>query len=95
MAVRVTLTLDNATAQRLNQTAARLAKTKSEVLCEAIREYHTKSDRLSESERLRMLRVMEEFLKEPPTRSQAEVDRELRELRASRRQGWRRASDVG
>lgn len=90
----MTFTLDDASVKLLNRTAARLAKPKSQVLREAIREYDAKSDRLSEAERVRMLRVLEEYVKQPPTRSQRDVDRELRELRESRRRGWRRPSDA-
>ena len=89
MAVKVTFTLDDVTIRRLEVTASRLAKPKSEVVREAIREFHAKSDRLSEAERLRMLRVMDRILAEPPTRSQTEVDRELREIRRARRSGGR------
>ncbi|HWZ34086.1 MAG TPA: ribbon-helix-helix protein, CopG family [Bryobacteraceae bacterium] len=93
-AVKITVTLDETSVALLNEIASRLAKPKSQVLREAIREYHVKSDRLSETERRRMLGVVDQIMKMPPTRSQAEVDRELRELRESRRKGWRRPSDV-
>jgi predicted transcriptional regulator len=89
MALKMTFTLDETTVNRLNQTASRLAKPKSEVVREAILDYHAKSDRLSESERQRMLRALGEFLKRPPTRSQREVDREIAEIRAARRRGGR------
>jgi predicted transcriptional regulator len=92
--VKMTFTLDEATANRLNQTAARLSKPKSEVVRDAIREYHAKSDRLSEAERQRMLRKLDEIMARPPTRSQADVDRELAEIRAARRSGWSRPSDL-
>jgi metal-responsive CopG/Arc/MetJ family transcriptional regulator len=92
--VKITVTLDETSVALLNEIASRLAKPKSQVLREAIREYHVKSDRLSETERRRMLGVVDQIMKMPPTRSQAEVDRELRELRESRRKGWRRPSDV-
>jgi predicted DNA-binding protein len=91
--VKMTFTLDEATANRLNVAASRLKKPKSEVVREAIQDYYAKTDRLSETERLRMLRVLKEYMAKPPTRPQAEVDRELREIRASRRRGWRRPSD--
>jgi metal-responsive CopG/Arc/MetJ family transcriptional regulator len=87
--VKVTFTLDEATIRRLNETAARLSKPKSEVVREAIQEFHAKSDRLSEAERQRMVRIMKRILAEPPARSQAEVDRELREIRRARRSGGR------
>ena len=90
MAVKVTFTLDEATIDRLRETASRLSKPKSEVVREAIRDYHANSDRLGEADRQRMMRVLGEFLKKPPTRSQREVDREIAEIRAARRRGGRR-----
>ena len=89
MAVKVTFTLDEDTVNRLSETARRLAKPKSEVVREAIRDYYSKSDRLSEAERQRMIKVVREFMKKPPTRTQREVDRELQELRRARRSGGR------
>jgi predicted transcriptional regulator len=91
--VKVTFTLDEATVNRLNETAQRLAKPKSEVVREAILDYHGKSDRLSEAERRKLLRLVEEIAAQPPTRSQREVTRELREIRASRRKAWPRPTD--
>ena len=89
--VKVTFTLDEETIARLNETAERLSKPKSEVVREAIKGYRgtSTSDRLSEAERQRMLRALKEYALLPPTRTSAETDRELRELRASRRRGWR------
>jgi hypothetical protein len=89
MAVKVTFTLDEATIGRLIDTARRLAKPKSEVVREAIRDYHSRSDRLSEAERKRMLRVLDEMMKRPPTRSQRDADREIAQIRAARRSGGR------
>jgi metal-responsive CopG/Arc/MetJ family transcriptional regulator len=94
MAVKATFTLDEETIERLNRAAARTSKPKSEVVREAIRDYEARSDRLSEAERQRMLRVLREIASRPPTRAQAEVDRELREIRRSRRTGWSRPSDL-
>ena len=87
--VKVTFTLDEETITRLNDTARRLSKPKSEVVREAIGEYYTKSDRLTEAERTRMLKALKEYALLPPTRTSAETDRELREIRLSRRTGWR------
>ncbi len=87
--VKMTFTLDEATANRLNVAASRLNKPKSEVVREAIQDYYAKTDRLSEAERQRMLRVLKEYMAKPPTRPQKEVDRELRELRRARRSGGR------
>lgn len=90
MAVKITITLDDRTIAELNQTAARLSKPKSEVVREALHDYHLKSDRLTESERRTALKLLDEYRKKPSTRSAAETDRELGELRKSRRRGWRR-----
>jgi hypothetical protein len=88
--VKVTFTLDEKTVAKLEDAARRLDKPKSQVVREAVSEYHARMGRLSEQERVRMTRVLEEYLAQPPQRSQAEVDRELKELRASRHRGWRR-----
>jgi hypothetical protein len=45
---------------------------------------------MSEQERIRVLRVLDAHLGRVPQRDHAGVDRELKELRASRRTGWRR-----
>jgi hypothetical protein len=90
MAVKVTFTLDDVTVHELNLTAARLSKPKSKVVREAIREYYQRSDRLPEAERVRMVKAIKEMMSRPPTRSQAEVDREIAEIRRARRSGGRR-----
>jgi predicted transcriptional regulator len=84
--VKVTFTLDDATVEHLNETARRLSKPKSEVVREAIEEYYAKSDKLSEAERQRMLRILEEYGRTPKV---GDTERELRDLRESRRRGWR------
>jgi len=89
MAIKVTFTLDEATISQLTDTAKRLAKPKSEVVREAIRDYHAKSDRLSEAERHRMLQKLDEMMRRPATRTQREVNQELAEIRRARRQGGR------
>jgi ribbon-helix-helix CopG family protein len=60
--IKVTFTLDEATVAKLSKTAERLAKPKSEVVRDAIHDFHAKSDRLSEAERLRMLRVLDRIV---------------------------------
>jgi predicted transcriptional regulator len=85
MAIKVTFTLDEGTVTKLNRTAERLSKPKSEVVREAVAEYYEKAGRLSEAERQRMLSALRKFMSEPPTRPQHEADRELRELRRARR----------
>lgn len=88
--VKVTFTLDENTVAKLQDAAKRLSKPKSEVVREAVLDYHARIGRLSEQERIRMLRVLDEHLKRPAQRTQAEVDRELKEIRAARRTGGRR-----
>jgi predicted DNA-binding protein len=88
--VKVTFTLDDETVERLRRLAARLRRPQSQVVRESIREYEVRSDKLSEDERCRMLDVLDRITKAPPTRPQAEVDAELREIRAARRRWARR-----
>ncbi len=91
---KVTFTLDRATLDRLRNAAETMHKPKSQVVREAIHDYHDRMGKLSESERLRMLRILEEIMARPPTRPQSEVDKELREIRRARRNfvssAWRR-----
>jgi len=87
---KVTFTFDAETIAHLNDAAKRLAKAKSQVAREAIHEYHERIGKLSEDERLRALRVLNEIANLPPTRTRAEMEAELREIRRARRQGGRR-----
>src|SRR5262245_57249958 len=88
--VKVTFTLDDETVGRLRRLAARLRRPLSHVVRESIKDYEARSDKLSDEERKRLLAVLEEIRKTPPTRSRAEVDAELRENRAARRRWGRR-----
>lgn len=88
--VKVTFTLDETTVAQLNEAARRLAKPKSEVVREAIADIYVKSDKLSDEERKRMIAYLKEYAKKKlPTRPAGDVDKELREIRESRRTGWR------
>ena len=89
--VKVTFTLDEATVHRLQDAAERLAKPKSEVVREAILEFHDRIGRLSERERQRLLRAFDEFVPKIPVRSLACAERELAEVRKARRRGGRRS----
>jgi hypothetical protein len=82
--------LDDQTVARLRRTAARLAEPQSKVVRDAIRDYADRVGRLSEHERLRLLSAIDAIAKRKPTRPGAEVDRELRGIRAARRAGGRR-----
>ena len=67
--IKRTFTFDEATSLRLDRTAYRLSKSKSEVVREAIRVYSEHMDLLSEDERTRMLatfdRVARQHLRLP------------------------------
>jgi len=94
---KVTFTLDRDTVSLLDQSAAQLAIPKSQVVSKAIQDFHSRSEflggrtaRLSEPERLRMLKVFDEVMPRIPRRPQRQVSRELKEIRESRRRGGRR-----
>ncbi len=91
-AVKVTFTLDQETVNRIADAAERLSKPKSEVVREAIQEFHDRLGRLSERERLRLLRVFDEVMPRIAPRPQEEVDAELRDIREARRGGGRRSA---
>jgi len=86
---KVTFTLDRETISRLETTAERLRQPKSQVVREAIADYAARADRLSEQERLRLLRILDESLERIPPKPAFEVDRELARLREARRSGGR------
>ncbi|MGH9632989.1 MAG: ribbon-helix-helix protein, CopG family [Bryobacteraceae bacterium] len=88
--VKVTFTLDPVTLERLQDTASRLAMPKSEVVREAIMEFHERLGRLSNRERLAMLRSFDKLVPKIPVRGAAAIDRELAEVRRSRKSGGRR-----
>ena len=88
--VKVTFTLDDQTVATLRQAGARLGKPNSQIVRDAIRDYAERIGRLSEPERLRMLSAVDALLKRKPTRTTAEVERELRDIRSARRAGGRR-----
>ena len=89
-ATKVTFTLDNATITRLERAAETLAKPKSEIVREAIHDYSDRIGKLSERERLRLLKVFDELVPLIPERDVREVERELKEIRRARRTGGRR-----
>ena len=87
--VKVTFSLAPETVAMLNDAADRLAKPKSKVVRDAIQDYHDRIDRLSEAERVRMLAAFDELSSRLPPRTDQDVERELEEIRASRRSGGR------
>ena len=88
--VRVTFSLDDATVMEIRRTAARLRKPQSHVVREAVWDYAARADRLSDSERRHLMGVLEGVRDARPTRPAADVEAELRSLRAARRAGGRR-----
>jgi predicted DNA-binding protein len=89
---KVTFTLDEPTLSRLQDAADRLALPKSQVVREAILELYERLGKLSERERLSKLRAFDKLVPEIPSRSAADVDRELSEIRDARRASGRRNS---
>jgi predicted transcriptional regulator len=87
--VKMTFTVDDLTARTLKATAERLQKPQSLVVREAVAEYAARAGQLTEAERRRLLRAADEMIARPPTRPQAEVERELRAIRRARRAGGR------
>ena len=88
--VKLTFSVDEATAQTLKKTAERLRKPQSMVVREAVAEYAARAGRLTEGERRQMLKAVDQMMSQAPTRAQSEVARELRAVRRARRQGGRR-----
>lgn len=90
--VKATFTLDEETVAELRRAAARLARPQSYVVREAIKDYSARIGRLSERERIGLLKVMDTMLPGVPQRPAAEVETELKEIRKVRRSGGRRHS---
>lgn len=89
---KLTFTLDSETIARLQATASRLARPKSKVVREAIREFSERMGRLGERERIRMLESFDRLVPRLPARPLREVEREIAEIREARRAGGRRRS---
>jgi predicted DNA-binding protein len=90
--VKVTLSLDDETVEQLRRTAIRLGRPQSQVVREAVADYASRTDRLPESERLRLLDVLDRIQGSAPTRSGKSVDAELAAIRDARRAGGRKRS---
>jgi predicted transcriptional regulator len=90
---KVTFSLDDETVRTLRTIAERKQKPQSAVVREAIVEYAAKDEKLSDPERARKLQLIRHLRSQPPTRDHAGVDRELDDLRLSRKAGWSKRSD--
>jgi hypothetical protein len=87
---KLTFSLDDTSVQMLRNAARRTRKPQSLIVREAIAQYAAREEMLSNEERTRLLSLVRRIKSRPPTRPQADVDRELREIRRSRRSGWSR-----
>jgi len=88
--VKMTFTLDSGTVDRIDRTALRLGIPKSGVVREAVAEYAARAGRLSEGERVRMLKVFDAAVARIPKGAATAADREIAAIRRARRQGGRR-----
>lgn len=89
--VKMTFTFDEATVARLRRAAERLGKPQSQVVREAINDYAARVGKLSEEERVRLLKVFDAVVPAIPRRPLREVRREIETIRVARRQGGRGA----
>jgi hypothetical protein len=95
MVKKVTYTLDEATIRRVESASDRLSVPKSQVIRDAVAEYHDSIGRLSETERQRQLRVLRDLAPSIPKRPLAEVEQEIAEIRSARRVSGRRGTRRG
>lgn len=91
--VKVTFTLDDETVDRIRALARQRGKPQSLVVREAVEAYATREEKLSDAERARRVQVIDALLARPRTRPQADVKKELHEIRRTRRAGWRRPAE--
>lgn len=87
---KFTFVFDDETARTLRATAARLRKSQSLVVREAVAEYAAHAGRLTERERRRMLTTIDALRRQPASRSGDAVMAEIRAVRKARRQGGRK-----
>jgi hypothetical protein len=90
MARDYTLTLEDETIQHIERLARLLHKSTGEIVESAMEYMHPTPRPMSDEERQRRLKALDEMRKRPSTKSQEEVQREIEEIRAARRGGGRR-----
>lgn len=88
--VKFTFVFDEPTAAALKATAARLGKSQSLVVREAVAEYAARAGRLTDAERRRMLAAIDAMVRRAPTRAGRDVQSEISDVRRARRAGGRR-----
>lgn len=84
--LRATFSLDAETAEAIQRLAAVWKISKSAVVRKAVVELDARRDRLTESERSRLLGTLDRWLATENTRSRSEAIREVDEIRAARAQ---------
>ncbi len=89
-AIKVTFTLDPGTIAKLQDAAEQKGLPKSEVVREAVADYHERLGRLSEKERVAWLKAFDETVPLIPVRADGANEREIAEIRKARRHGGRR-----
>jgi hypothetical protein len=87
---KFTFVFDDETARTLRTTAARLGKSQSLVVREAVAEYAAHAGRLTDGERRRMLNTIDTLMRRRSSRSRAAVAAEIRAVRGARRHGGRK-----
>lgn len=90
---KVTFTLDDDTVETIRTLSGRRRKPQSQIVREAVAAYAHREETLSEEERTRRLRAIDQLMAVPRTRPAAEVDAELADIRRARRSGWRRPGE--
>ena len=88
--VKMTFTFDEQTVRVLRQTASKLKRPQSAVVREAIQDFASRADRLSDEERKRMLNALDRAIARAPEHSKDEIDEEIAEIRRLRRTTGRR-----
>jgi hypothetical protein len=88
--VKMTFSFDERTVETLRRAASRLKKPQSVFVREAIQDYADRIGRLSDEERVHMLKVLDRMVARPSTRRQKDVNAEIAEIRAARKRGGRR-----
>ena len=81
---KLTFSVDDETVRLLRHLSEQKQKAQSLIVREAIVEYAAREHRLPNEERERRLAVIRELTAQPPTRTAAAVDRELRDLKRTR-----------
>lgn len=90
--LKVTFTLDSGTVERLDVAADRLGMPKSQIVRDAVAEFYERLGRLSDRERMALLRTFDDVVPRIATRKAEDVDAELAELRQARQSGGRRTA---